>query len=78
MADNSIQSSSNNKGTASFTVNSDGSVTIDIDWDDAAQAIVDGNDCKLYDDIFLSRRPRIHVLISISEQSIFSKLQCIS
>ena len=38
--------SSNNKGTASFTVNSDGSVTIDIDCDEAAQAIVDGNDSE--------------------------------
>ena len=36
----------NNKGTASFTVNSDGSVTIDIDREEAAQAIVNGNDCK--------------------------------
>jgi len=36
----------NNKGTASFTVSSDGSVTIDIDWDDATKAIVDGNDSK--------------------------------
>ena len=36
-----------NKGTASFTVNSDGSVTIDIDWDEGAQKIVDGNDSRL-------------------------------
>ena len=39
-------SSSNNKGTASFTVNSDGSVTIDIDWNEGAQAIVNGSDSK--------------------------------
>ena len=45
MADDTIPSS-NNKGTASFTVNSDGSVTIDVDWNEAAQAIVDGNDSK--------------------------------
>ena len=36
----------NNKGTASFTVNSDGSVTIDVDWNEGAQAIVDGNDSE--------------------------------
>ena len=48
MVDNTIPSS-NNKGTASFTVNSDGSVTIDIDWDEGVHAIVDGNDSKLYD-----------------------------
>ena len=45
--------SSNNKGTASFTVNSDGSVTIDIDWNEAAKAIVDGNDSKLYDEYMI-------------------------
>ena len=43
----------NNKGTASFTVNSDGSVTIDIDLDEGAQKIVDGNDSELYDDYMI-------------------------
>ena len=56
MADDTI--TLNNKGTASFTVNSDGSVTIDIDLDEAVQAIVDGNDRKSNNDyivcIFLS------------------------
>ena len=31
-------------GTASFTVNPDGTVTIDIMWEDAAQALISGED----------------------------------
>ena len=33
-------------GTASFTVNLDGTVTIDIMWEDAAHALVSGEDGK--------------------------------
>ena len=33
-------------GTASFTVNIDGTVTIDIMWEDAAHALISGEDGK--------------------------------
>ena len=56
-------------GTASFTVNIDGTVTIDIMWEDAAHALISGEDGKYKIYIIHIHRIITHILKSHAQLS---------
>ena len=65
-------------GTASFTVNQDGTVTIDIMWEDAAHALISGEDGK-YRTQYHIHQIITHVLMAHAQLSCeLSYLNCVT